>query len=350
MSPENRLPFLDIAGAPYEVGATLGRFGRAAVHGHLLQSAAWRTLVQRRADPRIARMADLVRDRFPRHWAELQGLADGLQLSFDDTFLWNCRGDVWAMAPDGCTTVQLPGRPHVVAHNEDGDPGFAGSCALARVACSGGNTFTAFVYPGSLPGHTFAATSVGLVQTVNNVRPLLGGTGVPRMILARAMMDVADLDGAVRLLKAAPRAGGFHLTLGQSGDDRLLGVEFTAAGVSVSTVERPSVHANHLVHDETRRISQIVTGSSGERQRRGEALIAETGERSAAVDPLGILWDRIDPELPIYRKSLHDPDVENTLASAVFRIGADNVEWAVYDRPDRTPRFRGSDVAEPVAA
>nr|WP_265336209.1 C45 family peptidase [Mesorhizobium sp. B2-1-8] len=123
-------------------------------------------------------------EQFPRYWAELQGLASGLELRFDDVFLWNCRGDIWAMAPDGCTTVQLPGSPHVIGHNEDGDPDFAGPCALAHVASEGGNAFTAFVYPGSLPGHTFAVTSRGLVQTVNNIRPLAGGAGTPRMVLA----------------------------------------------------------------------------------------------------------------------------------------------------------------------
>ncbi|WP_246682588.1 C45 family peptidase [Mesorhizobium sp. B3-2-1] len=210
-------------------------------------------------------------EQFPRYWAELQGLASGLELRFDDVFLWNCRGDIWAMAPDGCTTVQLPGSPHVIGHNEDGDPDFAGHCALAHVASEGGNAFTAFVYPGSLPGHTFAVTSRGLVQTVNNIRPLAGGAGTPRMVLARAMLDAPGLDAALTLLRSAPRAGAFHLTLAQAGDERLLSVEFTAQALSADRVEAARVHSNHLIHADTGRMSQIVTGSSGVRQRRGEA-------------------------------------------------------------------------------
>ncbi|RWB53939.1 C45 family peptidase [Mesorhizobium sp.] len=345
-----RLSFIDVAGSPHEVGAALGRFGRAALHDHFRTSAAWRELTARRADPRIGMMATIVRERFPRCWAELQGLAAGLELGFDDVFLWNCRGDIWAMAPDGCTTVQLPGSPHVIGHNEDGDPDFAGHCALAHVASAGGTPFTAFVYPGSVPGHTFAATSKGLVQTVNNIRPLAGGAGAPRMVLARAILDTSDLDAAVALLRSAPRAGAFHLTLAQAGDERLLSVEFTAQAVSVDSVDAARVHSNHLIHADTGRVSQIVTGSSGVRQRRGELLLGQTLDTDPQGRALGILWDAADPELPIYRTDPADSDVENTLASAVFRVGADKVEWAVYDRQHEAARFDMRDGLVPVAA
>lgn len=344
-----RLPFIQVAGSPHEVGAALGRFGRAALQDHFRTSAAWRELTARRADPRIGAMATIVRERFPRYWAELQGLASGLEMGFDDVFLWNCRGDIWAMAPDGCTTVQLPGSPNVIGHNEDGDPDFAGHCALAHVTSEGGSEFTAFVYPGSLPGHTFAATSRGLAQTVNNIRPLAGGAGTPRMVLARATLDAPDLDAALALLRSSQRAGAFHLTLAQAGDERLLSVEFTAQAVSADRVEAVRVHSNHLIHADTGRVSQIVTGSSGVRQRRGELLLEQTAQSDPQGRALAILWDAADPELPIYRTDPADSDVENTLASVVFRVGADKVEWAVYDTAHEAARFEIRDGLVPVA-
>ncbi|MBR0794390.1 peptidase C45 [Bradyrhizobium jicamae] len=345
-----RLSFIDVAGSPYDVGATLGRFGREALQDHFRTSAAWRELTTRRDDPLIGVMATIVRERCPRYWAELQGLAIGLALPFEDVFLWNCRGDIWAMAPDGCTTVQLPGSPHVIGHNEDGDPDFAGHCALAHIVSEGGTPFTAFVYPGSLPGHTFAATSKGVVQTVNNIRPLTGGAGTPRMVLARAILDAPDLDGALAVLKSGPRAGAFHLTLAQAGDERLLSVEFTAQALSVDRIQAARVHSNHLIHADTGRMSQIVTGSSGVRQRRGEMLLGQMPRSEPQGRALGILWDAADVELPIYRTDPADGDVENTLASAVFRVGADKVEWSVYDRPHAAARFDMRDGLVPFAA
>ena len=229
--------------------------------------------------------------------------------------------------------MQLPGGEPIVAHNEDGDPGLRGHCALAHVRPLDGNSFTAFVYPGSIPGHTFAATDNGLVQTVNNIRARNAGAGIPRMILTRAVLDCHTLDSATALIRSAKRSGAFHLTLAQVGDSRLLSVEFTSAVCSVREVSAPALHANHLVHEETTCVPQIVTASSGSRQKRGDTLVIE------GCDPLAILRDTAGPGLPIRRDDPEDPDNENTLASAVFVIEADSLNWSVYDRVDEPARF-----------
>lgn len=337
MSADARLGWLEIAGAPYDIGVQLGRFGAAIAHRHLVTKHAWASVMAFRGDPRVVAMRDLVEARFPSYWLELQGLAQGLDLPLDDVFLWNCRGDVWAMAPDGCTTVQIPRQEPVLAHNEDGDPRLKGYCALAQVRPDGGKTFTAFIYPASIPGHTFAVTETGLVQTVNNIRSRGVGTGLPRMLLGRALLDCATLDDAVRLLETSQRAGAFHITLAQRGDPRLVGVEFTHKGCSVETLQRPQCHSNHLVHGGISAEPQIITSSSQSRQQRGDEIIAGVG--NGTLDPLSVLWDKARPVLPIYREQPDDPDDENTLATAIFRIGAKSLPWCVYDRAGVAPRF-----------
>ncbi|MFH6787308.1 C45 family autoproteolytic acyltransferase/hydolase [Methylobacterium sp. MA0201] len=242
------------------------------------------------------------------------------------------------MAPDGCTTVQVPGPRIVVAHNEDGDPGFRGACGLMRARPDQGIGFTAFVYPGSIPGHTFAATEAGLVQTVNNIRSRRMGSGLPRMVLTRAVLDCASLDAAVALVEEGPRAGAFHLTLAQGGDPRLLGVEFTGARASVRRILEPALHANHLIHDDMAGEPQIITDSSGSRQIRGDALVVQG---QAARDPLATLRDTGGAGLPIRRDDPHDPDDENTLATGVFVIEGDRVDWSVHGAAEELARFHG---------
>ena len=322
----NDLAFHALSGSPEEVGRGLGRLGAPAVHDYLVETDAWAQVMARRSDARLPAMADLVRERFPRHDAELRGLADGLGLPFDDVFAWNCRGDLWAMAPDGCTTVQIPepGRT-VVAHNEDGLPGFAGRCFMVRLEARGGPPVLSFAYPGSLPGHTFAMNGAGLVQAVNNVRAGGASVGVPRMVLGRAILDAPDLDGAVAGLKAMPRAGGFHMTLAHASDPRLLSVEFRDTGVSVVDIRRPSVHANHMVHAALAGQPQIVTASSAARQVRGEALLG-----GFDGDPLSILWDEADAALPVLRQAPDDPDVENLMATAVFTLADHDLTCRVH--------------------
>ena len=332
------LALIEVSGDPYDVGVQLGRFGAGVVNEYLTKSQAWAGIIDHCFDPRVVQMSEQVQEQFPRYWAEIKGLADGLELPFAKVFAWNCRGDIRALAPDGCTTVQVPGTQRTIAHNEDGDPGFRGHCALARIASNGGVPFTAFVYPGSLPGHTFAATDAGLVQTVNNIRAQDTGNGFPRMVLTRAVLDCQSLDEALALLQTTDRAGAFHLTLASKSDPRLLSVEFAAEVCSVQEITTPSTHANHLIHGETAHVRQIITHSSDSRQQRGDALIQDLSD---AHEPLSILCDKSGPGLPIQRDDPNDPDHENTLATAVFHIKGANISWTVYDKPDTPARFYG---------
>jgi len=333
--------FFEAAGSPHDIGVALGRFGAAIAHQYLVSTPAWQSVVALRCDDRVIALQQMVKERLPDCWRELEGLAHGLGLPFDDVFAWNCRGDIWAMAPDGCTTVLIPGDEPILAHNEDGDPGLRGHCGLVHVRPEAGEEFTAFVYPGSVPGHTFAVTQSGLVQAVNNIRSRNMGIGLPRMLLGRAVLQCQSLDQAVRTIETAPRAGAFHFTLAQRGDSRIFSIEFTHGRTSATIVEQPCCHANHLVHDAMTCERQTVTPSSAARQRRGDEILRAKLARN--TDPLSILWDKEDRTLPILREQPDDPDGENTLATALIHVGAQKVDWEVHDRASESPRFRLTD-------
>jgi predicted choloylglycine hydrolase len=339
--PSRRLASLTLEGSHYDIGRGLGRHGAALVQGHLIRTYAWATVMELRDDDRTRVARSLVEQRYPQYWQELMGMADGLGLPFDDVFAWNCRGDLWAMAPDGCTTVQIPDTCPIVAHNEDGDPGLRQGCALATIAPDEGQPFTAFVYPGSIPGHTFAINGSGLVVTVNNIRSTHSGGGLPRMVLTRAILDCPTIDAVLSLVSEAPRAGAFHLTLAQAGQSRLASVEFTHTRCSVVDITGASVHANHLVHVDMAAQPQIITASSASRQERGKAILNSSDR---PLEPLSLLRDRERRALPIHRMQPDDPDGENTLATAVFKIGRDSVDWAVYDNGGSAARFKNIDL------
>jgi|SRR5690625_204844 len=319
------LQFFEAEGTPLEFGYQLGEFGKAAVHKHLIGSDAWQTVQQWQGSMAAATMASLVQEHCPDVWQELQGLAKGLALPFEQVFLWNARGDLWAMAPDGCTTVITPGSTtSQITHNEDGDPGFAGSCAMVQRNVNGQAQFASFIYPGSLPGHTLAVNRHGLAMTVNNIRALTTAAGLPRMVLTRSLLEAKNVPAALDLLRGLPKAGAFHLSLADP-QHHLFSVEFSHFYCSASPVQTPALHANHAIHQTTRDWPQIITGSSGRRQVRGDYLLRET-----ARQPLDILSDTDESGYPIYRRLENDSDNENTLATSDMIIGADGVSWQVY--------------------
>lgn len=337
MSSETRtLGWVTAGGMPGDIGRALGLAGRAAVHRHLVGAPIWQRVTDPAHGERLARLTASVRARFPAISAELEGLAEGLDLPFAQVMAWNCRGDLLASVPDGCTTVMLPGETPVIAHNEDGLPFFRAAAFIADVAPAGAPRFRAFCYPGSIPGHTFAFSQAGLVQTVNNIRLTGVEAEVPRMVLGRAVLAARDIGAALAVLGAHPDSGGFHFALSHVKDRRVVSVEFGGGEVSAIEITAPSLHANHALHQHRGVAHQIVTASSRDRQTRGEALLA-----AGAVDPLAILRDTGGPGLPIRRDAADDPDDENTLATALFRVTEDGTEWSIHDRRAGAPAYQG---------
>lgn len=325
------LTWLDAQGTPAQIGAALGRWGAQACHDHLLDSPAWNTIMGWRGSESARAMQTLVEHHFPWISEEIDGLAAGLELPREEVFLWNCRGDLWAMAPDGCTTVLAPGR---LSHNEDGDPGFNGRCGIAHIQPTQNPAFVSFVYPGSIPGHTFAVNDAGLAMTVNNVRAHAVSIGLPRMVLTRAILAQTSVAQACELLRTHPRAGAFHLGLGQAGSEETVSVEFASQGLSIETVDTARLHANHAIHTALHDLPQTITASSRHRQLRGDNLI------KARAPALDILADQGDAAEPIYRRNAHDTDHENTQATVDIILSGPTVSWSIYEHPGHTARFQ----------
>ncbi|KWI31046.1 C45 family autoproteolytic acyltransferase/hydolase [Burkholderia stagnalis] len=327
-----------IAGTPFDIGVRLGELARPVFDAYMQQSSAWQAVSRWRGHPFVQALRQAALAAYPDLVAELDGMAAGLGWPAEDVFLWNCRGELIHNAPDGCTTLAARGADGAcwIAHNEDGDPYLRERCLLVDVRPTGKPGFISFYYPGSLPGHTFAANRAGIAQAINNLRIKAPAVGVPRMILARAVLDAASLDAAVDVLRTHARASGFHHTLGATGDARLLSIEASVARCSVIDVARLSGHANHMVHAGCEAEAQIVTQSSADRQRRVDALAPGIDAIDEAA-LLRVLGDRAPEGLPIYRDDPHDPDDENTLATAVFAIRDAGIDMTVHQHG--TQRF-----------
>ena len=340
---------IEVSGDAYQLGRGLGEAAATAIREIVPQLARFQALEKEWAgSDRLRALLGAARGAYPEYVREIEGMADGAGIDFETLFLWNCRGDFPGggdqQHPEdaGCTTVMMPARgddPAIIAHNEDDQAELDGHCFLVRARPRDGIAFTSFYSPGLLPGHTFGVNNAGLVQTINHVRPHDQTVGIPRHIITRAVLGSADLDAALAILDRGDRASGFHHNLGQAGDDRLLSVEAPASRCAVHSVDAASAHANHLIFPECADIPQERTDSSVHRQRRATALISEgvLEERDASV----VLGDAGDPELPICRKRRGATDTGYTLASAVFFIAADRLDWRVHSHPREAPAFSG---------
>ena len=340
---------LAASGDAYAVGRALGEASASALREVVPAIGRFQALMREwPGTDRLRSLESAARAVWPRYVREIEGIADGAGIAFDTVFLWNCRGDLPGggdparrAGAAGCTTFMMPARGArrgLIAHNEDDDPMLHGHCRIVDVRPDDGPGFVSFYSPGLLPGHAFAVNRAGLVQTVDDVGAEDQAVGVPRHLVSRAVLDCERLDTAVATIRDTPRAGGFHHGLGCAGDRRILSIEAPASGCAVVAVSAPSVHAGHLLDERFAHVPRSIDPSSRSRQARAEALVA--GGAVDEDDPLCLLGDVGEP-LPIHRREKDVGDPGFTLATVVFRIAEDGVDYEVLDDLRHPPMHRG---------
>ena len=329
----------------YHAGFLIGQRSRKIMHEYVLSSKPWQSLKTWIGSDRLKNMEDAARAFFPCYVDELAGIADGCRLPFSHVFLWNSRGDIYPFVSEGCTTVYAPASDCVfLGHNEDGDPNLRSHCFISRREPGTHNSgYLAFTYPASINGHTFSVNSAGIVQLVDNIRSLEYGDGVPRQLLSRALLDCRSLDDVFSILEGCDRAGSFHHLLAQIGESNILSVEYTPREVDMLRLHAAYGHANHFIHPRLQNSKQRITASSAARQNRIDKLCRKLTDSTGPDDIRLMLGDMGNRDLPIYRTDPQDPDHENTLATAVFRVTSDTVQSRVYVAGNKQQDFDWND-------
>jgi hypothetical protein len=186
---------------------------------------------------------------FPVQVAELQALAAGAAIDFDELLIANLRGDIGVDDGTGCTDIACRGAQSIVAHNEDGAPALDGYFSLLTLRIDGDIPVTAQWYPGFLPSNTLTANSAGLIWGINHLQVVDPIPAAGRHFVARGLQQCRTLDDAVGYLDRNPSAGGFAYTIGELGSGRVAVVEAAAGRTAVLELgpTNPfSWHTNHI--------------------------------------------------------------------------------------------------------
>ncbi|OWF42295.1 uncharacterized protein LOC110461356 [Mizuhopecten yessoensis] len=236
--PAVSMPILHVRGNHYEVGYQTGTAFQNRIklfyqRSQLVQEKLLPFYSQRRGREIAEVYLRGARDNFPHLIREIQGMADGVGMAFEDIFILNIANEVynchfnemqsWPPESDnlGCSDIMI-NTPEVkmIGHNEDCDPvsktcGYIVSAQV--IEDSTDEKFTVFSYPGSLPGNTFAFNQHGMIFACNGLYPktaILGAT--PRFFLNRSMMTATTVEHALQIGKnvGGGCAVGFNLNIG----------------------------------------------------------------------------------------------------------------------------------------
>ncbi|MER9593124.1 C45 family peptidase [Mesorhizobium australicum] len=343
----NRISRVRAKGDAFSIGFALGQASASGFRERALGTEQFRALDARwRGSDYLKTLESAARAAYPRYVREIEGIAAGAGQDFETVFLWNCRADLrlpedvpsaTRVVATGCTSLLIPAEgdgPAIIAHNEDGSAEFLGTCLWVEVKPDEGPAWSSFMIPGMLPGETFGLNEAGLVQTINNIAPNDLQPGVSRQIICRAILDARGLDEVLEILKRMDRASGFHHNLGEAKTRRLASVEAPASGCAVREVASPRAHANHLLSREFYGLNQTITPSSRDRQEAADQMIAEGALAGGAEAVL------FDETTPIYKN--RQDENSRTLATSVFVLSPDRVEWRVHAAPDERDTLSGT--------
>jgi len=221
----------------------------------------------------------------------------------------------------------LPGDPAsasaaLVLHNEDASVAAPVPWFIARLEPSGRPSFTSFCYAGKLPGTAFSVTSRGLVQTINDVRPVDLPVGVPRAFLARAVLGCEDSRRARSLIKATSGAGSYHHAIAWAGDGSLHSIEGAGVQSIVREVVQPMAHANHFLYPPLSGLPQVIVGGSLDRQTFAQEQLAD-----ARASRLSVLRARDARGRTLYQVASPQNGWHKTLATAEFEVHVGYLSW-----------------------
>lgn len=355
MASARRFPVIEMRGSHFEMGRQYGTQCRdlirdlAARFDQVFVPDATRHAGARQA---MAEAVPLVREAAPELIEEVEGIAAGAGLSFEDAFRMNCsaemgqwrgcqeqRSAVSISEADECTSFAArSASATLVAWNMDWHRLLQPCMVLLKGRPSGEPAFLAFALAGSV-GRPGLSEHIAISANQLPYRPgttppgangpAWAGAGVPYCFLSRMLLQQASTADALELFEKTRRMGCLNYTLGDAAGD-ICCVETTPMAHAVLQSDEEFVtHANSY-H------SPVFQGlSEAEREKRDPRAYAAHAQLYACRD-------RVDRHSITTAQTSHFPAQTTgvchhaegtvTLLSFVAEVGAGRM-WAAYGPP-----------------
>ena len=292
--------YLEVTGTHEDVGRAIGTKFKDAIQLRI-QHAQERIVDYNKYLIKTEPYFEAAQNAFPDLVRELTATAHAAGVGVADYFAIN-NHEVRAnhkkeyIMSDHCTVaVSFGAHGAVVGHNEDWEGAIPDSLYVLK-ATIGETTFMGLQYKVAVPGIAATMNNWGLVQCINSLN-LISQIGVPKNILARAVLECKTLDEAEDLISKTKRASGYNHVLVQGNEVR--NIEIAGDKIAIEKVIGTSyVHTNHYLSPELKSAEKFHTKSSEARYMRAKELV-KPGMTIPEMETL--LSDKENKELPISR-------------------------------------------------
>jgi isopenicillin-N N-acyltransferase like protein len=277
-------PMIEVKGSHREIGRQIGEACSIQVHRSLENARALigstysvLELTWEGARIQASKYLPFAQERYPRYIEELDGIAEGAGVSFDDLTVLTAMEAVTmdALHLTRCTSLAVNGEQtrdgHVlVAHNEDWLPEDEDDVLIIHAEPENEPPFMAMTYGGLLPNIGFNAS--GIAQCCDSVYPKDCRVGIPRVVVSRAVLGAVTPEEAIGYMLSPHRAAGYnHLLAHESGE--LYNVEVSSRRFAILYAhDNFIVHTNHYLDPAMQAIESNAEELVGTRVRYFRAL------------------------------------------------------------------------------
>lgn len=252
-------PLIEVSGTHLEMGRQIGEARREQVQHGIVNA---RKLIDLSYDEleltwegaqiQSRKYLPFAEERYPQYVEEMRGIAEGANVAFDDVATLNTMEAVTmdALHLTRCTSFAVneerTADGHVLAaHNEDWLPEDEDDVYVISAQPKEEPPFLAMTYGGLLPNVGFNA--YGIAQLIDSVYPSDSRMGIPRLVVARAVLASRRISGAIGRMLISHRAAGYnHLLVHESGE--MYSVEVSARRFDIlHGTDGYMVHTNHYL-------------------------------------------------------------------------------------------------------
>ena len=252
-------PLIHVSGAHREMGQQIGDSRRENVQ-HSIENA--RKLLEEAyseleltwegAQIQARKYLPFAQERYPQYVDEMQGIAEGAKVPFEELVVLNVMEAVTtdALHLSRCTSMAVNDERtadgHVLAaHNEDWIPDDENDVFVIHAKPKNEPPYLAMTYGGLTANVGFNA--YGIAQLIDSVYPNDSRIGIPRLVVSRAVLASRTPGGAINRALISHRAAGYnHLIVHESGE--IYNVEVSARRFSILyNKDGYVVHTNHYL-------------------------------------------------------------------------------------------------------
>ncbi|XP_072930962.1 beta-alanyl-dopamine/carcinine hydrolase isoform X3 [Epargyreus clarus] len=352
------VPVVYLQGSHYEVGFDVGRNFGSLIKNFIATFDDLRDFEKQYQTRKGREAYDMtllnMKQKYPHYVKEMQGIADGANVSFHQLFLLHL-DDIIETINDrslarndtgGCTSLAIKTQDNgILGHTEDAltptlNHWYIMSAHIIptpedREQGAVEERFASLCYAGQFPGYTSGYNEHGLVFSINTLSPAVLKPGAtPRTFITRALLASKNYADAERILidEGLGAANGFSLNMIWSdikGNRNIYNVEVSPN----LSADRSAINVHHYNKDVLMHCNRYLRLPVNESDGR---MIDSSTERMKTIksyptpqtkeDIAKILSDTTNKRFPIFEQE-PDSDVQ-TIAASMFDLN--EMTWSLY--------------------